>query len=246
MRDRWPTIKTVGPTFLLEHNDEKLCGSKNHTISLFEPKQDDCREWLDSRETASVVYVSFGSIASLTKEQMEEIAYGLIMSNCYFLWVVRSCEMDKLPQDFTSEKGLIIGWCHQPEVLAHRAVACFMSHCGWNSTLEALSYGVPVVAMAQWADQNTNAKFIEDVWRVGVGVKGGENGVVGREEIAMRIKQVVGGDEGMELRRNGCKWKELAGEAVENGGTSADNIDDFVSKLVFADRDNISPTSVLT
>lgn len=131
---------------------------------MFEPKHDAYREWLDLKKTGSVVYISLGSMASLGKQQMEELAFGLIMSNSHFLWVVRPSEVDKLPQDFTSlasEKGLIVEWCHQPEVLAHHALACFVSHCGWNSTLEALSYGVPIVAMAQWVDQITNSKFIE-------------------------------------------------------------------------------------
>ncbi|XP_057777429.1 UDP glycosyltransferase 9-like [Salvia miltiorrhiza] len=233
MKRRWPAMATVGPTFLLDHQH------KNHSISLFEAKQDACREWLDSMETASVVYVSFGSIASLDKEQMEELAQALIMSGFHFLWVVRSSELDKLPPDFTSttEKGLIVEWCHQPEVLAHRAVACFVTHCGWNSTLEAVANGVPLVAMAQWVDQKTNAKFVVDVWGVGAGVESG-----GREEIALCIKRVASGDE---FRRNASKWKELASEAVGSGGTSVNNINDFVSKLVFADAGDISPTSVL-
>ncbi|KAH6786585.1 hypothetical protein C2S52_006137 [Perilla frutescens var. hirtella] len=227
MASRWP-IKTVGPTFLLQQKDDKL---SNQTISLFQAKHDSYKEWLDSREIGSVVYVSFGSIASLDKEQMEELALGLIKSNCYFLWVVRSSEMDKLPENFNSEKGLIAEWCNQPEVLAHRALACFMSHCGWNSTLEALSYGVPLIAMAQWVDQTTNAKFVEDVWGVGVGIRVGQNGIIGREEIAMCIEQVVGGERSIELKRNACRFKKLANEAVEYGGTSANNIQHFISKL---------------
>lgn len=234
MASRWP-VKTIGPTYLLLQKNERFSNNKSHMINLFEPKHEACREWLDSRETGSVVYVSFGSLVSLGKEQMEEVAYGLIMSNCSFLWVVRSSEIDKLPQSFdslASEKGLIAEWCHQPEVLAHHALACFMSHCGWNSTLEALSHGVPLVAMSRNYDQNTNAKFIKDVWSIGIGVERGENGIIGREEIAMRIKQVVAGDEGIELKKNACKWKKLADEAVGKDGTSANNIEEFVSKLL--------------
>ncbi|KAH6778331.1 hypothetical protein C2S52_006138 [Perilla frutescens var. hirtella] len=221
MASRWP-IKTVGPTFLLQQKDDKF---SNHTINLFEAKHDSYKEWLDSREIGSVVYVSFGSIAS-------EMALGLIKSNCYFLWVVRSSEMDMLPENFNPEKGLIVEWCNQVEVLAHRALACFMSHCGWNSILEAVSYGVPLIIMPQWTDQTTNAKFVEDVWGVGVGIRVGQNGIIGREEIAMCIEQVVGGERSIELKRNACKFKKLANEAVEYGGTSANNIQDFVSKLM--------------
>ncbi|KAG6422890.1 hypothetical protein SASPL_113272 [Salvia splendens] len=96
-----------------------------------------------------------GSIASLGKPQMEELAHGLVASNRHFLWVARASEADKLPRDFNpGEKGLV--------------VACFVSHCGWNSTLEAVGHGVPVVALPQWVDQTTDAKFVEDVWGIGV------------------------------------------------------------------------------
>ncbi|KAK6116775.1 hypothetical protein DH2020_049508 [Rehmannia glutinosa] len=235
MKSRWP-IKTIGPTFSLLNTDTNHSDNKiNHMINLFEPKSEACTKWLDSRETSSVVYVSFGSIASLGKEQMEELAHGLITSNCHFLWVVRASEKDKLPINFASEKGLIIDWCHQTDVLAHPALACFMTHCGWNSTLEALSNGVPIIAVPQWVDQHTNAKFIEDVWRVGVRVRRCKNGIVGREEIAMCVEQFVSGDDkGVELKRNACRWKELANEAVQNGGTSANNIEDFVTELLWS------------
>ncbi|XP_047978763.1 UDP glycosyltransferase 9-like [Salvia hispanica] len=224
----WP-VKTVGPTYLLLQKSKRSVS--NHIINLFESKQDEaCQKWLDAKGSGSVVYVSFGSLASLQKEQMEELAHGLAMSNCPFLWVVRASEMDKI-KNLDLEKGLVVEWCHQPHVLAHSAVACFLSHCGWNSTLEALSHGVPLVAMPQQCDQPTNAMFVEGVWGFGIGVRAGEDGIVGREEIATRVKQVVEGDEGIELKKNACKWKSLADEAVEQGGTSATNIDEFVSTL---------------
>ncbi|KAK4482614.1 hypothetical protein RD792_009778 [Penstemon davidsonii] len=234
MASKW-SIKTVGPTFALPQKDTKL--SKNHMISLFDPIYNEaCTEWLNSKETSSIIYVSFGSIASLKKEQMEELAYGLLMSNWDFLWVVRASEEEKLPPNFTSlalERGcLIVNWCHQTEVLSHKAVACFMSHCGWNSTLEALTLGVPVIGMARWVDQTTNSKFIVDVWRVGVRVKPNENGIVEREEIVKCIEKVTQGDEGKEMRSNAYKLKQLANEAVEKGGTSAGNIEDFISELL--------------
>lgn len=234
MASQWP-IKTIGPTYLLQQKNNQLSNNKSHMINLFEPKQEPCKKWLDSKENGSVVYVSFGSMASLGKEQMDELACGLVMSSCPFLWVVRASEMDKLPKDFVSlasEEGLVVEWCNQPEVLDHRALACFVSHCGWNSTLEALSHGVPLVAMGQKYDQTTNAKFVEDVWGIGVRVKRGENGIIGRGEIATRIKQVVEGDKAIEIKKNICKWKELAHEAVEKGGTSANNVEEFVSKIM--------------
>ncbi|XP_047953782.1 UDP glycosyltransferase 9-like [Salvia hispanica] len=214
MRSQW-AITTIGLTFLL------LGEAKKHNISMFEPKGDAYREWLESRDLKSVVYVSFGSIASLKKEQMAEHGHALLATGRHFLWLVRSTELDKLPSDFANTaagKGLIVEWCHQPEVLAHKAVA-----------------------MAQWVDQCTNAKLVEDVWGAGARC-GGRDGIVGREEIAKCIERVVGGDE---IRRNALRWKEMAAEAVGKGGTSDLNVVDFVSKIVFDDGGDFSPTSVL-
>lgn len=204
-------------------------------INLYAPDHEACTGWLNSKESSSILYVSFGSIASLKKEQMEELAWGLLMSNCHFLWVVRASERDKLPENFTalaSERGLLVNWCHQPQVLAHDALACFMTHGGWNSTLEALTFGVPLIAMGQWVDQTMNSKLIEDWWRIGVRITAGDGKIVSREEIAECIELVTQDDTAMEVKRNARKWKELANKAVEKGGTSANNVKDFISELV--------------
>ncbi|KAJ6753863.1 GLUCOSYL/GLUCURONOSYL TRANSFERASES [Salix purpurea] len=107
-----------------------------------------------------------------------------------------------------------------------------MTHCGWNSTLEALSLGVPMVAMPQWTDQPTNAKFVADVWQVGVRIKVGENGMVIREEIERCIKEVMmEGERRDAIRTNSEKWKKLARMAMDEGGSSDKNIEEFVAKL---------------
>lgn len=230
---RYP-IRTIGPTIPSMYLDKRLNEDKEYGLSLFKPNNETCMKWLDSREIGSVVYVSFGSLASLDEQQMEELAFGLMTSNCYFLWVVRAMEQNKLPEEFMSklsEKGLIVNWCPQLDVLAHQAVGCFFTHCGWNSTLEALSLGVPMVTMPQWSDQPTNAKFISDVWRTGVRVKVGENGVVNRDEIASSIREVMEEEKGVMLKENATKWKKLAKEAVDEGGSSDKNIEEFISNL---------------
>ena len=227
-------VKTIGPTIPSMYLDKRLQDDKDYGLSLFKPSNT-CMTWLDSKETGSVVYVSFGSLAALEKEQMEEIAWGLKRSNCYFLWSVRESESGKLPSNFsdeTSEKGLVVSWSPQLEVLAHKSVGCFMTHCGWNSTLEALSLGVPMVAMPQWLDQTTNAKFVADVWQVGVRTGANERGIVTQEEIEVCIREVMEGERSKDIRRNSEKWKELAKEAVDDGGSSERNIDEFVAKLV--------------
>ena len=106
----------------------------------------------------------------LTEEQTEELACGLTDSGITFLCVVRESEEAKLPNDFPrkTQKSLVISWCQQLKVLSHEAIGCFVTHCGWNSTLETLSLGVPMVLMPLWSDQRSNAKIIKDVWKIGV------------------------------------------------------------------------------
>nr|GME07927.1 UDP-glycosyltransferase 74E2-like [Ipomoea batatas] len=233
MAEKW-AVKTIGP--LVPTIDKTLKGGKHDRINLFELDSESYLKWLDIREPKSVVYVSFGSVVVMSQEQMEEIAWGLAQSNKYFIWVVRESELVKLPKEFnfkTTEKGIIVKWCPQVEVLSHEAVACFMTHCGWNSTLEALCLGVPMVAMPNIADQPTNAKLIEDVWKVGIRVKVNEKGTVTRQEIQMCIKQVMEGEKANEFRRNVIKWKGLTEEATSEGGSSDANIKDFIFQVAY-------------
>nr|GMC56239.1 UDP-glycosyltransferase 74E2-like [Ipomoea batatas] len=227
-------VIAIGPLLPSMYLDKRVRDDDNYGLSLFKPNNNDCMEWLDSQETGSVVYVSFGSLANLKDEQMCEVAQGLIQSKCKFLWVVRSSEQSKLPSNFLPDKsgaGIITNWCPQLDVLSHRAVGCFVTHCGWNSTLEALSLGVPVVAMPQWTDQPTNAKYLVDVWDVGIRVMASENGMVTREEVERCLVEVMKGERGVMLKENAAKWKQLAKEAVDEGGSSDKNIKEFVSAI---------------
>ncbi|KAL5848423.1 hypothetical protein ACOSQ4_006436 [Xanthoceras sorbifolium] len=232
--ERQLPVKTIGPTIPSMYLDKRLEDDKGYGLSLFKPNTEACINWLDSKETASVVYVSFGSWCGLGEEQMEEIAWGLKRSNSYFLWVVKESEEKKLPNNFieeTSQKGLVVSWSPQLEVLAHKSVGCFMTHCGWNSTLEALSLGVPLVAMPQYSEQKMNAKFIADVWEIGVRVRVNEKGIVTKEEIEKCVRQIMEGERGQQIKGNSQKFKKLAKEAVDDVGSSDKNIHEFVAKL---------------
>ncbi|KAM5562894.1 mogroside IE synthase-like [Rosa sericea] len=230
----WP-LRTIGPTIPSMYLDKRHEDDKEYGFSLFKPNSDACMKWLKERQKGSVAYVSFGSLAELGAEQMEELGWGLKNSNIYFLWVVREKEANKLPRGFaeaTSEKGLVVSWCPQLEVLATEAVGCFVTHCGWNSTLEALSLGVPMVAVPQWTDQSTNAKYIMDVWKMGLRAQADEKGIVRREEIEYCVREILERERGKEIQKNAWKWKELARKAVDKGGSSDRNIDEFIAKLV--------------
>lgn len=229
-------IKTIGPTIPSMYIDKRLDDDKEYGFSVFKPMTNECLNWLNHQPISSVVYVSFGSIVILEAEQMEELVWGLKHSNKNFLWIVRSTEEPKLPKNFleelTSEKGLVVSWCPQLQVLEHESIGCFLTHCGWNSTLEAISLGVPMVTMAKWTDQTTNAKLVKDVWEMGVKAKQDEKGIVRREVIEECIKLVMEEEKGKVIRENAKKWKELARFAVDEGGSSDKNIEEFVSKLV--------------
>ncbi|KAE8038048.1 hypothetical protein FH972_010594 [Carpinus fangiana] len=188
-------LRTIGPTIPSMFLDKRLEDDKAYGLSIFKPNTDACMKWLNDRPKGSVVYVSFGSFAELKVEQIEELACGLKMSNMSFLWVVRALEEEKLPKTFveeTFEKGLVVHWCPQLEVLTHEAVGCFVTHCGWNSTLEALSLGVPMVAVPQWTDQSTNAKYIMDVWKMGLKAPANEKG--GPRTHVLTFKRCIGGE----------------------------------------------------
>ena len=227
-------LRTIGPTLPSAYLDKRLGDDKDYGLNMLKPVTGACMEWLDSKPNGSVVYASYGSFAVLEPEQMEEVAWGLRRSNAYFLMVVRESEQAKLPQNFkeeTAEKGLVVSWCPQLEVLAHRAIGCFLTHGGWNSTLEALSLGVPMVVAPLWTDQPTNAKFVEDVWGIGLRARADHTGIVRREVLEDCIGKVMGSDGLKEIKNNAMKWKNLAREAVDEGGSSDKCINEFVAKL---------------
>ncbi|XP_075654127.1 phloretin 4'-O-glucosyltransferase-like [Castanea sativa] len=194
-------------------------------------------KWLNSKSESSVIYVSFGSLLVLKKEQMEEIAHGLLDFGRPFLWVIRakeSGEEEKLScREELEQMGMIVPWCSQVEVLSHPSLGCFVTHCGWNSTLESLVLGMPMVAFPQWSDQGTNAKLIEDVWKTGVRVTVNKDGIVEGDEIKRCLELVMGDGERREaIKRNAKKWKELAMKAAnEVGSSSYNNLKAFVDEI---------------
>nr|AZQ26920.1 UGT74H11 [Avena strigosa] len=227
--------KTVGPTVPSAYLDNRLPDDVSYGFHLHTPTTATTKSWLDAQPARSVAYVSFGSIAELGPAEMAEVAEGLYSSGKAFLWVVRALETSKIPEGFADRaggRGLIVTWTAQLEVLAHGAVGCFVTHCGWNSTTEALGAGVPMVAMPHWSDQPTNAKYIEDVWRVGVRARRDDGGVVRREEVERCVREVMEGERSEEYVRNAVEWKEKAINAMGEGGSSDTNITEFLRQLI--------------
>ncbi|XP_074354603.1 UDP-glycosyltransferase 75C1-like [Apium graveolens] len=182
--------------------------------------------WLDSKPDRSVIYASFGSIMVLKESQKEEILQGLRECKRPFLWVIREIrDEEREKYCISGEIGLIVPWCSQVEVLSHRATGCFVSHCGWNSTLESIASGVPMVGCPNFSEQNTNMKIIEELLAIGISVKKNEDGVFPKEEIKKCLDIVMGSEEkGNIIKENAMKWKSLSVEAMAEGGSSHNNL----------------------
>ncbi|KAF9621973.1 hypothetical protein IFM89_029193 [Coptis chinensis] len=167
---------------------------------------------------------------------------GLLNSGLPFLWVVKpppteySEDAGRVPDGFIEEaegKGLVVQWCPQDKVLAHPSLACFVTHCGWNSSMETLSSGVPIIAAPQWGDQVTNAKFLVEVYGVGVRLGRSKDHLKGltREQVEKCVVEVTSGPKAQEIKANALKWKKKAEEAVAKGGSSDRNLQAFVDDI---------------
>ncbi|XP_054803313.1 UDP-glycosyltransferase 83A1-like [Prosopis cineraria] len=223
-----PNIFPIGPLQARKNNHT------DHLAGSFWPADSTCMNWLDLQQDKSVIYVAFGSIAIFDHNQLQELALGLELSNKPFLWVVRSDINKEANYDFLKEfeerlssRGKVIGWAPQQKVLNHRSIACFLSHCGWNSTLEGLINGVPFLCWPFFADQFLDETYISDIWKVGLRL-GRNEGIISREEVASKINQVFH-DEGFRLRA--LELKEKAINSVKDGGRSNKNLKNFVDWL---------------
>ncbi|KAL0347166.1 UNVERIFIED_CONTAM: UDP-glycosyltransferase 86A1 [Sesamum calycinum] len=191
----------------------------------------DCTEWLNSKPAGSVLYISFGSIAQSSKQLAEEIANGLLLSEVNFVWVLRE-NTDVLPDGFKNEvrgRGLIVSWCNQNSVLSSPATGGFLTHCGWNSILESISCGVPMICFPFYADQPTNRKLVVDDWKVGINLCDGSS--VDRKEVAEKIKQLMSGEISNGLRGEMKKIRTIVQKALAEGGSTRRNFDQFLKDL---------------
>ncbi|KAF3327085.1 cinnamate beta-D-glucosyltransferase-like protein [Carex littledalei] len=221
---KYAQLIPVGP--LVEPEDNS---GSNLRGDLFKPT--DCLEWLDTQAPQSVIYISLGSIVTITKEEMVEMANGLTTNGRSFLWVVRSSCQELLPQGFLEKvkgKGLVVGWSPQDNVLNHSSIGCFLTHCGWNSVLETLTAGVPVIAYPQFGDQLPDAKFLVDIYKVGVRLKS----PVQCTALHAAIEAVMDGTDANGIKENATKWKIAAKTAVAKGGSSDRNIEAFVDEVM--------------
>ncbi|PON40194.1 UDP-glucuronosyl/UDP-glucosyltransferase [Trema orientale] len=207
--------------------------------------------WLDQQPEGSVVYVSFGSRTALSRDQITEVGEGLVKSGCRFFWVVKDKKVDKEEDEGLNDvvgvelmekirgRGLVVKqWVDQSEVLSHRAVGGFVSHCGWNSVGEAALYGVRVLAWPQNGDQKINAEVVRasglGIWVESWGWRSGGGGddrtvVVKGDEIGERVRELMGGES---LRLQAAKIGDVARKASEVGGTRENTLERFIGELL--------------
>nr|ASU43998.1 UDP-glycosyltransferase UGT5d [Picea glauca] len=225
--DRVPRFYPVGPVISsspLEYNDKHV-----------EDGRADCLKWLDNQPPSSVLFVSFGSGASLPSAQVTELAVGLEASGHRFLWVLRSLsssflsieetELSQvLPEGFenrTRDRGLVVAsWAPQIPVLSHPSTGGFISHCGWNSTLESISHGMPIICWPLFAEQRMNRILLVNKLKVGIAAKMESDGFVGREEVERAVRELMEGGDGRRVRARMRELKVKAVSALEEGGSS--------------------------
>ncbi|GJX46517.1 linamarin synthase 2-like protein [Tanacetum coccineum] len=201
---KYSNIYTIGPLPLLASKyvpDNSPVQSLNS--SLWMPDTT-CLQWLDEKEEGSVIYINYGSITTMTEQHLIEFARGLANSMQPFLWVVRPDvtmgDSTMLPQDFLDEikdRGLLVNWCAQDQVLAHPSVGAFLSHCGWNSTTESILEGVPLICWPFFSDQQTNCRYACVERGIGMEI----NHDVKRNEVEVLVKEMLQGEKGKEMRR---------------------------------------------
>ncbi|KAK2991558.1 hypothetical protein RJ640_016593 [Escallonia rubra] len=234
----------VGPVSLCNRDNEDKA-QRGRAASIHEK----CLSWLSSKKPNSVLYVCFGSLSLFSTAQLLEIANGLEASGLQFIWVVRrekTYDGEKeewLPEGFEKrmeEKGIIIrGWSPQVLILEHEAVGGFMTHCGWNSMLEGVTAGVPMVTWPLFAEQLFNEKFLTDGVRIGVAIGSErwsrwfhENDVLVKSEaIQKAVSLVMVGEEAEEMRSRARALGDMAKKAVEEGGSSYTDMNRLLEEL---------------
>ncbi|KAF3949186.1 hypothetical protein CMV_024913 [Castanea mollissima] len=196
-------------------------------------EEHECLNWLNSQPSRSVVFLCFGSLGSFSEKQVKEIAVGLENSGQRFLWVVRNPPPDTdkdpnldelLPTGFlerTKDKGFVVKqWAPQVAVLSHDSVGGFVTHCGWNSVLEAVWCGVPMVGWPLYAEQRLNRAVLVAETKLGLELNESEDGFVSATELEKRVKELMDSEVGTELRERISGLRVEAVAAVKEGGSS--------------------------
>ncbi|KAI3770187.1 hypothetical protein L6452_01311 [Arctium lappa] len=231
--DMNPRTFTIGPLHLMQQHvhDDRL----NHIRSNLWKEDMCCITWLDTKDPDSVVYVNFGSITIMTKEQLIEFGWGLANSKKDFLWITRpdivGGDEAMMPPEFVDEikgRGMVTSWCPQEQVMKHPAIGGFLTHCGWNSTIESISSGIPVICWPFFAEQQTNCRYCCVEWGIGMEI----DTDVKREDVEAQVKEMMDGKKGKMMKNKAFEWKKKAEEAVAIVGSSYINFDKLITDVL--------------
>ncbi|KAI8523232.1 hypothetical protein RHMOL_Rhmol13G0057300 [Rhododendron molle] len=196
------------------------------------PNGIDYLEWLDSQPKSSVLYVSLGSFLSVSSAQMDEITAGLDNSGVKYLLVARD-KASSVKESVCGGLGMVVPWCDQLKVLCHPSIGGFFTHCGWNSTVESLFAGLPLLAFPITMDQVPISKFVAEDWKIGWKAKGATSDLVRREEIAKLVQRFMDSENvgRKELVERARKIRETCRRAIGKGGSSEKNFEDFMKDI---------------
>lgn len=235
-----PPVYSLGPLQLALNHHVRDSDIKQLGSNLWK-EEPECLQWLDSKPPNSVVYVNFGSITVMTADQLTEFAWGLANSNQAFLWVIRpdlvGGESAIVPPEFVEEtknRGVLATWCPQEKVLSHPSVGGFLTHSGWNSTIESISGGVPMTCWPFFAEQQTNCWYSCNKWGIGMEI----DNDVKRDEVEILVRELMEGEKGKEMKKKALEWKRKAEEATSiPNGSSYRNLDRLMKQVLLSPRD---------
>ncbi|XP_076936545.1 7-deoxyloganetin glucosyltransferase-like [Bidens hawaiensis] len=234
----FPLCYGIGPLHLLQGKiADKSLDSIKSNLWVEEPK---CLKWLDNKEPLSVIYVNFGSITVMTPQQLVEFCWGLAKSNYSFLWIIRPDlvigDSAILPPEFleqTSNRGMLASWCPQEQVLSHPSKGGFLTHSGWNSTIESISYGVPMICWPFFTDQQPNCWWSCNEWKIAMEI----NNDVKSDEVSKLVIELMNEEKGKEMRKNAIDFKNKAEEACAYpSGSSVVNLEKVINLLQISSK----------
>ncbi|KAL4614839.1 hypothetical protein ACB092_07G081800 [Castanea dentata] len=229
-----PCIYTIGPLLLLADQIEGDNKLKSIGSNLWK-EQPGYVEWLNSKEPHSVLYVNFGNITIMTPKQLIEFAWGLANSEKPFLWIIRPDlvvgDSTILPLEFvtkTKDRAMLATWCAQEQILKHQSIGGFVTHNGWNSMLEAVCGGVPMISWPFFAEQQTNCRYCCTEWGIGMGIDNN----VHRDDVEKLVRELMDGERGKEMKKNVMDLKTKAKEATKSGDSSYKNMENLITEVL--------------
>nr|GMD17019.1 zeatin O-xylosyltransferase-like [Ipomoea batatas] len=215
---------------------------------LISNKANSCLDWLDQQPKSSVLYISFGTMTSMSDREVRELALGLEQSKQRFIWVLRDADKGDIfsgtPREIEVPEGFLVAkiiktglmvreWADRLEVVKSSTVERFMSHCGWNSCMESINFGVPIAAWPMHSDQPFNSFLVAEVLKTGLMVREWEEReeVVGSSAIENVVRRLMASEEGDEIRKRAQQLGENVRKSAQQGGASQMELDSFIAHI---------------